>query len=85
MFIKRKALQLLGILIALPVSLNGLGLREVAAAELFVTSGVVAMDSQAVAVEFLAYLAQVLVSLAGGVFFLVGPVRAAGRDDVSRE
>ncbi|MBU0742234.1 flippase-like domain-containing protein [bacterium] len=71
---------LLGILIALPVSLNGLGLREVAAAELFVTAGVVAADSQAVAVEFLAYLAQVLVSLAGGVFFMLGPVRAAGRD-----
>ena len=67
---------LLGILIALPVSLNGLGLREVAAADLFVAAGVVAVDAQAVAVEFLAYLLQVLASLAGGVFFLTGPARA---------
>ncbi len=78
-------IPLLGILIALPVSLNGLGLREVAAAELFVTSGVVALDSQAVAVEFLAYLAQVLVSLAGGVFFLTGPVRESDRTATTGE
>ncbi len=67
---------LLGILIALPISLNGLGLREVAAADLFVAAGVVALDAQAVAVEFLAYLVQVLVSLVGGVLFLVGPAAA---------
>jgi len=72
---------LLGILIALPVSLNGLGLRELAAAELFVATGVVTEDALAVAVEFLAYLAQVLVSLLGGVLFLAGPLRGAGRSD----
>lgn len=73
---------LLGILIALPISLNGLGLREVAAADLFMAAGVVAVDAQAVAVEFLAYLVQVLVSLVGGVLFLTGPARAnrAGDD-----
>jgi len=71
---------LLGILIALPVSLNGLGLREVAAAELFVATGVVALDSQAVAVEFMAYLVQVLVSLVGGVLFLAGPLGVAKRN-----
>jgi glycosyltransferase 2 family protein len=68
-------IPLLGILIALPISLNGLGLREVAAADLFVAAGVVSLDAQAVAVEFLAYLVQVLVSLIGGVLFLVGPSR----------
>jgi len=68
-------IPLLGILIALPISLNGLGLREVAAADLFVAAGVVSLDAQAVAMEFLAYLVQVLVSLIGGVLFLVGPAR----------
>jgi uncharacterized protein (TIRG00374 family) len=68
-------IPLLGILIAVPVSLNGLGLRELAAAELFVATGVVTEDALAVAVEFLAYAAQVLVSLVGGVLFLAGPWR----------
>ncbi len=73
-------IPLLGILIALPISLNGLGLREVAAADLFVAAGVVTLDAQAVAVEFLAYLVQVLVSLIGGVLFLVGPARSGAGD-----
>lgn len=63
---------MLGILISLPISFNGLGLREVAAADLFVAVGVVALSADAVAVEFLAYVVQVLVSLVGGVLFLVG-------------
>ncbi|MCB1149944.1 flippase-like domain-containing protein [bacterium] len=63
---------LLGILISLPISLNGLGLREMAAAGLFVSVGLTATEADAVAVEFLAYLVQVAVSLAGGVLFLAG-------------
>ena len=66
---------LLGILIALPVSINGLGVREVAAADLFVAVGLVSAGSDAVAIEFLAYAVMVLVSLAGGVMFLTGPAR----------
>lgn len=66
---------MLGILISLPVSFNGLGLREVAAADLFVAVGVVGLAADAVAVEFLAYVVQVLVSLAGGLLFLLGPRR----------
>jgi len=63
---------LLGILIALPISLNGLGLREMAAAGLFVSVGLTATEADAVAVEFTAYLVQVAVSLAGGALFLAG-------------
>lgn len=74
-------IPLLGILIALPISLNGLGLREVAAADLFMAAGVVSLDAQAVAVEFLAYLVQVLVSLIGGVLFLVGPARTVRKEE----
>jgi hypothetical protein len=63
---------LLGILISLPISLNGLGLREMAAASLFVAVGVTVTEADAIAVEFTAYLVQVAVSLIGGVLFLAG-------------
>jgi len=63
---------LLGILISLPISLNGLGLREIAAASLFVAVGVTTSEADAVAVEFSAYLVQVAVSLIGGALFLAG-------------
>ena len=66
---------LLGILISLPVSINGLGVRELAAAELFVAAGVVPTEADAVAMEFLAYALMVAVSLVGGVLFLAGPRR----------
>jgi len=62
----------LGILIALPVSMNGLGLREVAAASLFVSIGVTSGEAPAVAMEFVAWLVQVAVSLVGGALFLAG-------------
>ncbi len=66
---------LLGILVSLPVSINGLGVRELAAAELFVAAGVVPTEADAVAMEFLAYALMVAVSLVGGVLFLTGPRR----------
>ena len=63
---------LLGVLIALPVSINGIGMREVLSARFFVDAGVVGTGADGVAIEFAAYLVQVAVSLAGGVLFLVG-------------
>lgn len=66
------AVPLLGILLSLPVSANGLGLREVAAASLFVSVGVTVTEEPAVAMEFVAWLVQVFVSLAGGLLFLTG-------------
>ena len=71
------AVPVLGILISLPVSMNGLGLREMAAASLFVSIGVTAAEAPAVAMEFVAWLVQVAVSLVGGVLFLIGRRRAA--------
>lgn len=62
---------LLGVLITLPVTVNGIGLRETAAADLFTTAGITAGGAAAVAVEVTAFAAQVLVSLAGGVLFLL--------------
>ncbi len=72
----------LGILITLPVSINGIGLRETAAADLFVAAGIVADGGSAVAIELVAFAIQLIVSLAGGVLFLLGEVQTArtGRD-----
>ncbi|MBT3317436.1 flippase-like domain-containing protein [bacterium] len=63
---------MLGILIALPISIGGLGVREMAAGSLFVALGVVATTSDAVAMELGTWLVQVLVSLSGGVLFFIG-------------
>ena len=63
---------LLGVAIALPLSINGIGVREALSANLFVTTGVVSRGELAVGLEFAAYLVQVAVSLVGGVIFLMG-------------
>jgi len=63
---------MLGILIALPISIGGLGVREMAAGSLFVALGVVATTSDAVAMELGTWFVQVLVSLSGGVLFFIG-------------
>jgi glycosyltransferase 2 family protein len=63
---------MLGILIALPISIGGLGVREMAAGSLFVALGVVATTSDAVAMELGTWLVQVFVSLSGGILFFIG-------------
>ncbi len=65
-------IPMLGILIALPISIGGLGVREMAAGSLFVALGVVATTSDAVAMELGTWFVQVLVSLSGGILFLIG-------------
>lgn len=65
-------IPMLGILIALPISIGGLGVREMAAGTLFVSLGVVATASDAVAMELGTWIIQVIVSLIGGFFFLTG-------------
>jgi uncharacterized protein (TIRG00374 family) len=67
---------LLGILIALPISVNGIGLREYTAADTFGVAGF--SPSAAVAMQLVAYLVQVSVSLIGGWFFWAGRRRARG-------
>ncbi len=66
---------LLGILVALPLSVNGIGLRESFSALTFTTAGIAAPS--AVAMELAAFVVQVTYSLAGGVLFLSG--RGRGR------
>ncbi len=66
---------LLGILIALPISINGIGLREGASALTFTFAGIA--PAAAVAIELTAYLVQVAFSLVGGWLFWRGRRRAS--------
>jgi uncharacterized protein (TIRG00374 family) len=59
----------LAALSALPVSINGLGVREGAGVVLFGLVGISAHE--AFSIEFLTYLVGVAISLSGGVIFLV--------------
>ena len=53
----------------LPISLNGLGIREGTGVLLFTQIGI--SKEQALLMELITYVVMVIVSLVGGVFFLV--------------
>lgn len=59
---------LLGLIMILPISINGLGVREGTGVLLFTSVGI--GTEQALLVEFLTYVVMVAVSLAGGFLFL---------------
>jgi uncharacterized membrane protein YbhN (UPF0104 family) len=59
----------LGVAVVLPISFNGLGVREFVATRLMPQIGIPA--EQALAMQLLTYLVQVAVSLVGGVIFAV--------------
>ncbi len=59
---------LLGLIMMLPISINGLGLREGAGILLFTRIGL--LEEEAFLMEFLTYIVMVGVSLIGGVLFL---------------
>ena len=61
-------IPLLGLLMVLPISINGLGLREGMGVVLFTQIGL--LEEQALLVEFITYVIMVVVSLVGGIFFL---------------
>jgi hypothetical protein len=65
----------LAALISLPISLNGLGVREGAAVVLFQLAGMTRQAS--FAVPFLTYVLSVFISLLGGLIFLSRPPRRA--------
>lgn len=67
---------IVAIVIALPISVNGIGLREGTGILLFGQAGIGKED--AFGLLFLAYLAGVVVSLSGGVVFALRGRRAAG-------
>jgi len=52
----------------LPISINGLGVREGMGIILFTQIGL--LEEQALLVEFITYIIMVVVSLIGGLFFL---------------
>lgn len=59
----------LGVAVVLPISFNGLGVREFVATRLMPQIGIVA--EQALAMQLVTYLVQVAVSLIGGAVFVV--------------
>jgi uncharacterized protein (TIRG00374 family) len=65
----------LAALISLPISLNGIGVREGAAVVLFQMAGMTRQAS--FAIPFVAYVLSVLISLLGGLIFLTRPPRRA--------
>ena len=65
----------LAALVSLPISLNGLGVREGAAVVLFQMAGLT--REQAFTIPFLTYLISVLISLLGGLIFLLRTPRRA--------
>jgi hypothetical protein len=68
----------LAALISLPISLNGIGVREGAAVVLFQLAGLT--REQAFSVPFLTYVISVLISLLGGLIFISRtPRRALGK------
>lgn len=74
---------LLAVIVSLPISLNGIGVREGAGMLLFGLVGLARGD--AFSLQFTTYLVAVAVSLIGGVVFLVRiPIRRAGSHDSRR-
>ncbi len=71
-------IPMLAISLTLPVTINGIGLRESISASLLIWAGLAA--PQAVAMEVAAYLVQVVFSLQGGVLLWLGRWGRAGRN-----
>ncbi len=69
---------LLGLIMTLPVSINGLGVREGAGVVLFMQIGI--GEELAVLMEFITYVVQLAVSLVGGVFFITRRKGSARRE-----
>lgn len=69
-------IPIVAVFIALPISINGIGVRETLGVFLYAMIGI--QQELAFSISFLAYIIGVLVSLAGGFFFVArsGVVRA---------
>lgn len=72
----------LAALVSLPISLNGLGVREGGGVVLFQLAGL--SREQAFTIPFLTYLVSVLISLLGGVIFLTRSPRRALAEHLER-
>lgn len=71
-------IPLLALSLTLPISINGIGLRESVSASLLIWAGLAA--PQAVAMELVSYLVQVAYSLVGGVMLWRHRRPGSGRD-----
>jgi uncharacterized membrane protein YbhN (UPF0104 family) len=76
-------IPLLGLLMILPISINGLGVREGTSVLLFVQIGLLA--EQAFLMEFITYVVMVGVSLVGGAIFLKRHLRRLELAEGERE
>ncbi len=76
-------IPVLGVAIVLPVTFNGLGLREFIATRLLPGIGIVAPE--AFALQITTYLVQVAVSAVGGVFFALRMWSGRGEGGTRRE
>ena len=74
---------MLAISLTLPVTINGIGLRESVSAQLLVFAGLA--GPQAVAMEVAAYLVQVVFSLQGGALLWLGRWGRAENPDTTEE
>jgi len=72
----------LAALVSLPISLNGLGIREGAAVVLFQMAGLT--REQSFTIPFLTYVVSVAVSLLGGLIFVSRPSRRAIAERLER-
>ena len=68
---------LLGLIMVLPISINGLGIREGTGILLFTQIGFA--EEQALLMEFLTYAVMVVISLMGGIFFFQRHIRPQDR------
>ena len=66
-------IPLLGLLMVLPISINGLGVREGTGVLLFTRVGF--LEEQALLMEFMTYAVMVSVSLVGGLLFFIRHLR----------
>jgi len=75
-------IPLLGLIMILPISINGLGVREGTGILLFTQIGF--SNEQALLMEFITYFVMVVVSLVGGAFFLKRHIVTGADSGISR-
>ena len=76
-------IPLLGLIMILPISINGLGVREGTGILLFTQIGF--SSEQALLMEFITYFVMVVVSMIGGVFFITRNISRSMQPDESSE
>ncbi len=66
-------IPIIAVFIALPISINGIGVREGFGVLLYATIGI--GQGEAISISFLAYMVGVAISLVGGVLFITGSLK----------